>query len=65
MPNKFRKRSLERKGVKKKQEKEMKLLEENSGTLTNREELFKEYEENIAPAEEEVTESKLIPEESV
>jgi hypothetical protein len=60
MPNKFRKRNIERKGTKKEQEKERKLLDKNVEGLTDIEELSKEYEEETAPVEEGEVESGII-----
>ncbi len=60
MPNKFRKRDFERKGTKKEQEKDRKLLDKNVEGLTDMEELNKEYEEETAPAEEGEVESRII-----
>jgi len=60
MPNKFRKRDIERKGTKKEQEKDRKLLDKNVEGLTDMEELNKEYEEETAPAEEGEVESRII-----
>ncbi len=60
MPNKFRKRNIERKGTKKEQEKERKLLDKNVTGLTDTEMLSKEYEEETAPAEEGEVESSII-----
>ena len=60
MPNKFRKRNIERKGTKKEQEKERKLLDKNVTGLTDTEELNKEYEEETAPVEEGEVESRII-----
>ncbi len=66
MPNKFRKRNIERKGTKKEQEKERKLLDKNVTGLTDTEELNKEYEEETAPVEEGEVESRTIgPKEGV
>ena len=60
MPNKFRKRNIERKGTKKEQEKERKLLDKNVTGLTDTEELNKEYEEETAPVEEGEVESRIL-----
>ena len=66
MPNKFRKRNIERKGVKKEQEKEMKLVDENSSDLANPKELNKEFDEETALVGEGEVESKIIgPKEGV
>ncbi len=66
MPNKFRKRNIERKGTKKEQEKDRKLLDKNVSGLTDTEELNKEYEEETAPVEEGEVESRIIgPKEGV
>jgi len=59
MPNKFRKRNIERKGTKKEQEKERKLLDKNVTGLTDTEELNREYEEETAPVEEGEVESRV------
>lgn len=60
MPNKFRKRNIERKGTKKEQKKERKLLDKNVTGLTDTEELNREYEEETAPVEEGKVESRII-----
>lgn len=60
MPNKFRKRNIERKGTKKEQEKDRKLLDKNVTGLTDTEELNKEYDEETAPVEEGEVESRII-----
>jgi hypothetical protein len=66
MPNKFKKRNIERKGAKKEQEKEMKLLDKNSTGLANPDELNKEFDEETAPVAEGEVESKIIgPKEGV
>lgn len=66
MPNKFRKRNIERKGTKKEQEKDRKLLGKNVTGLTDMKELDKEYEEETAPVEEGEIESRIIgPKEGV
>jgi hypothetical protein len=65
MPNKFRKRNIERKGAKKEQEKEMKLLDKNSAGLADTSELNKEFDKETAPVDEGDIESKLIPKEGI
>jgi len=60
MPNKFRKRNIERKGTKKEQEKDRKLLDKNVTGLTDMKELEKEYEAETAPIEEGEVESRII-----
>lgn len=60
MPNKFRKRNIERKGTKKEQEKERKLLDKNVTGLTDTEKLNKEYDEETTPVEEGEVESTII-----
>jgi hypothetical protein len=65
MPNKFRKRNIERKGTKKEEEKEMKLLDENSSDLADPDSLNKEYEKETAPIEENEAGSTIIPREGV
>ena len=66
MPNKFRKRDIERKGTKKEQEKDLKLLGKNVEGLTDAEELNKEYEKETAPVDEGEVESGIIgPKEGV
>ncbi len=66
MPNKFRKRNIERKGTKKEQEKDRKLLGKNVTGLTDMKELNKEYEKETAPVEEGEVESRIIgPKEGV
>ncbi len=66
MPNKFRKRNIERKGTKKEEEKDRKLLDKNMEGLTDAEELSKEYEKETAPVEEGEVESRIIgPKEGV
>lgn len=52
MPNKFRKRNIERKGSKKELEKERKLLDKNVAGLANVEELSEKFEEETSPKEE-------------
>jgi hypothetical protein len=59
MPNKFRKRTIERKGTKKEQEKERKLLDKNATGLADAEELKKEYEQETAPVEEGEAEPRI------
>ncbi len=59
MPNKFRKRDIERKGTKKEQEKDLKLLNKNAEGLSDVEELNKEYEAETAPVEEGEVESGI------
>ncbi|HTY91259.1 MAG TPA: hypothetical protein VMC84_08800 [Methanocella sp.] len=66
MPNKFRKRNIERKGTKKEEEKDRKLLDKNVEGLTDLEKLNKEYEKETAPFEEGEAESRIIgPKEGV
>jgi|GEM_PF-6177479 len=65
MPNKFRKRNIERKGTKKEEEKEMKLLDKNSSDLADPDSLNKEYEKETAPVDEGETGSNIIPREGV
>ena len=66
MPNKFRKRNIERKGTKKEQEKDRKLLGKNVTGLADMKELNKEYEKETAPVEEGEVESRIIgPKEGV
>jgi hypothetical protein len=60
MPNKFRKRNIERKGTKKEQEKDRKLLDKNVTGLTDIKELNKEYEEETAPVAEGEIESRIL-----
>ncbi|AFD00937.1 hypothetical protein Mtc_2202 [Methanocella conradii HZ254] len=52
MPNKFRKRNIERKGAKKELEKERKLLDKNVAGLANVEGLSEEFEEETSLKEE-------------
>lgn len=52
MPGKFRKRSIERKGTKKEQEKDMMLLDRNKTSLVDPEASTKQFEEETAPTEE-------------
>ena len=65
MPNKFRKRNIERKGTKKEQGKEMKLLDKNSSGLADTDELNKEFDKETAPVEEGEIESELTPREGI
>ena len=65
MPNKFRKRDIERKGTKKENEKERKLLDKNSAGLANTEELNRDYDKETAPVEEGEVESKIIHKEGI
>jgi len=65
MPNKFRKRNIERKGTKKEEEKEMKLLDKNSSDLADPDSLNKEYEKETAPIDEGEARSTAIPREGV
>ncbi len=66
MPGKFRKRSIERKGSKKEQEKDMILLDKNKSSLAKPEATNKEFEEETAPVEEGEVESGITgPKEGV
>jgi hypothetical protein len=66
MPNKFKKRNIERKGAKKEQEKEMKLVDKNSADLANPDGLNKEFDKETAPVAEGEVESSIIgPKEGV
>ncbi len=66
MPNKFRKRNIERKGTKKEQEKDRKLLNKNVTGLVDVKELNKEYEQETSPVDEGEVESRIIgPKEGV
>jgi len=66
MPGKFRKRSIERKGTKKEQEKDMILLDKNKTSLAKPEVTKEEFEIETAPAEEGEVESGIIgPKEGV
>jgi hypothetical protein len=51
MSGKFRKRDIERKGLEKEREKDMKMLDENAEDLANPEKLSEEYEKRTAPGE--------------
>jgi predicted TIM-barrel enzyme len=66
MPGKFRKRSIERKGSKKEQEKDMIMLDKNKSSLAKPEVTNKEFDEETAPVEEGEVESGIIgPKEGV
>jgi hypothetical protein len=52
MPNKFRKRSIERKGTRKELEKERKLLDKDVESLASVKEATEEFVEETSPEEE-------------
>ena len=59
MPGKFRKRSIERKGTKKEQDKDMILLDKNKTSLAKPQATKEEFEIETAPVEEGEVESGI------